>query len=263
MRQRVNGTEIAFDLYGEVGRPWVVLVHGFPFARAYWDGQVAALRDRYRVLTWDLRGLGESAMGPLPQPLEAYVDDLFGLMEALGVERPALVGLSMGGYIALRAVERAPQRFRALVLCDTRSAPDDDAGKLARAAGIKALHASGREEFLAAMLPKLFHDPASPAARGLLALMHRNDPAAMANALAAMQGRTDTTPALASFALPTLVLVGRDDTLTPPALSESLAARIPGAELAILDGAGHCSNLEAPEAFNAALATFLDRVISH
>lgn len=259
MIQRVNGIDLAYDVHGAADRPWVVLVNGFPFARALWSGQAAALARRYRVLTYDLRGLGESALGPAPQPLEAYVDDFLGLMDALGIERAALGGLSMGGYIALRAVERAPERFWALLLADTRSEADGDAGKLARAAGIKQLHAGGQEEFLRAFLPKLLKRPDSEVGRWLLELMRSNRPASMANALAAMQGRTDTTPALASFALPTLVLVGRDDTLTPPAASESMAARIPGAELVILEDAGHCSNLEAPAAFNAALAGFLDR----
>lgn len=257
MRKRVNGVELACDLAGAGNRPWVVMVHGFPFTRATWTAQVAALARDFRVLTYDLRGMGESDLGPAPQPLEAYVDDLLALLDEVGAERVALVGLSMGGYIALRAVERAPARFRALVLADTRSEPDSDEGKVGRAAGIRALHAGGQREFVRGLMPKMLKRPDSPAGRALESLMLANDPVAMANALAAMQGRTDTTAGLARIAVPTLVLVGSEDALTPPEVARALAERIPGARLEILEGAGHVSNLEAPEAFNEKLTSFL------
>jgi len=257
MRQAVNGIDIAYDVQGRDGAPWVVLVHGFPFSRATWAGQTAALARDFRVLTYDLRGLGETALGPAPQPLEAYVDDLLGLLDALGIARAGLAGLSMGGYIALRAVERAPERFWGLALCDTRSEPDTDEGKLGRAAGIRSLHRDGAAPFLAGLLPKLLLRPDSPASRALEEVMRRNGAAGMANALAAMQGRTDTTPALAAFDLPVLVLVGSGDVLTPPDVARAMAARIRGARLEVLANAGHVSNLEAPEAFNRALADFL------
>jgi len=258
MRIAVNGIEIGYDVAGPEGAPWLVLVHGFPFTRALWEGQVPSLARRHRVLTYDLRGLGESALGPAPQPLEAYVDDLLALMDALGVERAGLAGLSMGGYIALRAVERAPERFRALALCDTRPEADTNEGKLGRAAGIRALHGGAVETFVDGLLPKLLLRPDAPAGRALRALMLGNAAGGMANALAAMMGRTDTSGALGDFDLPTLVIVGSDDALTPPSAAEAMAARIPGARLEVLAGAGHVSNLEAPEAFTGALLRFFD-----
>lgn len=257
MRLAVNGIEIGCDLQGPEGRPWVVMIHGFPFTRALWTRQAAVLAADFRVLTYDLRGLGESGLGPAPQPLEAYVDDLLALMDAVGAPTTALVGLSMGGYIALRAVERAPGRFWAVALADTRAEADSDEGKLARAAGIQALHAGGQSAFVAGFLPKLLARPDSETGRALAAMMLGNDPTGMANALAAMQGRTDTTAALPAFALPALVVVGELDTLTPPACSRAMAERIPGARVEILPGAGHVSNLEAPDAFDAALTGFL------
>lgn len=257
MRRAVNGIEIGYDVDGSDGAPWVALVHGFPFTRALWAGQRLPLARSFRVLTYDLRGMGESGLGPAPQPLEAYVDDLLALMDSLGIARAALVGLSMGGYIALRTIERAPERCWALALCDTRSEPDSDQGKLGRAAGIRALHAGGKQDFVRALLPKLLLRPDSAAGRALQAQMLGNEAVGMANALAAMQGRTDTTGALAGFDLPTLVLTGGADALIPPDVARTLAKRIPGARLEVLENAGHVSNLEAPEAFNAALADFL------
>lgn len=259
MLTRVNGIDLSYDVAVAGDRPWVVLVHGFPFTRATWSAQVTALAEHFRVLTWDLRGLGGSELGPAPQPLETYVDDLLALLDEVGAERAGLCGLSMGGYIALRAVERAPRRFSALALADTRSEADGNEAKLARAAGIQARHRGEVEAFVRGLLPKLLLRPEAPAGRALLAQMLGNDPAGMANALAAMQGRTDTTPALAGLALPTLVLVGSGDTLTPVAASEALAATIPGAALQVLADAGHVSNLEAPEAFTAALMDFFTR----
>lgn len=260
MQLQANGVRLAFDLFGEGDRPWVVFVHGFPFSRATWQREAQQLATDYRVLTFDLRGLGESELGPVPQPLESYVDDLFALMDARGIDRAALVGLSMGGYISLRAAQRAADRFWALALCDTRAEADSDEGKLGRAAGIRQLHAGGQLEFLRGFLPKLLKRPESETGRWLMDLMRANAPQAMANALAAMQGRTDSTAALSLLTLPTLVVVGRDDTLTPVALSQAMAERIPGAELAVLEDAGHVANLEAPAAFDHALGGFLARV---
>ena len=258
MRIAVNGIEIGYDVHGPQGAPWLALVHGFPFTRALWDGQIDALARDFRVLTYDLRGLGESTLGPAPQPLEAYVDDLLALMDALDVARAGLAGLSMGGYVALRVVERAPERFWALALCDTRSEADTNEGKLGRAAGIRALHGGSVETFVDGLLPKLLLRPGAPAGQALRAMMLGNGAAGMANALAAMMGRTDTSGALGSFDLPALVLVGSDDALTPPSAAEAMAARIPGARLEVLAGAGHVSNLEAPEAFTGALLRFLE-----
>lgn len=256
MRATVNGIELAHDVAGARGRPWVMLVHGFPFTRASWAAQVAALAPDFRVLTWDPRGLGESPLGPAPQPLEAYVDDLLGLMTAVGAERAGLAGLSMGGYIALRAVEKAPARFWAIALCDTRSEADTDEAKLGRATAIQTLHRAGVEPFVRSLLPKLVLRPDSAAGRALLEQMLSQEATGLANALAAMQGRTDTTASLAKISVPTLVLVGDGDALTPPPASRDLAARIPNARLTVLENAGHVSNLDAPEAFSAALTGF-------
>jgi len=257
MRRAVNGIEIDYDVEGGDGAPWVALVHGFPFTRALWADQRVLLARSFQVLSYDLRGMGGSALGPAPQPLEAYVDDLLTLMDALGIARAALVGLSMGGYISLRAVERAPERFWALALCDTRSDADSDAGKLGRAAGIKTLHGGGKEAFVRGLLPKLLLRPESTAGHALEAMMLGNNSTGMANALAAMQGRTDTTAALAGFDLPTLVAVGDGDALVPPDVARALADRIRGARFEVIANAGHVSNLEAPGAFNTALADFL------
>jgi 3-oxoadipate enol-lactonase len=256
MIARINGIKLNYRLEGAKGRPVVVLIHGFPFDLSTWKAQVAALKARFQVLTYDLRGLGHSELGPAPQPLEAYVDDLCALLDSLGIAKAAVAGLSMGGYIALRGVQREGARFWALALCDTKAEADSDEGKLGRANGIKALRQHGAKPFAKGMLPKLLARPGTEAGRRLLKLMQSQSVDGMANALAAMQGRTDSTLALKGLRLPVLVLAGKEDLLMPAALSRSLARKIKGSQLKLLPGAGHVSNLEAPSAFNRALADF-------
>ena len=257
MLTMLNGSKIAYQIDGPKGRPMVILVHGFPFTRATWKAQVAVLKKDFRVLTYDLRGMGQSGLGKAPQPLEAFVDDLVALLDHLKVAKAGLLGLSMGGYIALRAIERNPERFWSLVLADTKATPDSDEGKLGRAAGIKALHAKGVKPFAEGMLPKLLLAPQASAGRGLLKLMLTNKVPGMANALAAMQGRTDTSVVLKSIKVPVLILVGEQDQVIPLAIAQAMALECVGSKLVVLKNAGHVSNLEAPELFNTEILKFL------
>jgi pimeloyl-ACP methyl ester carboxylesterase len=263
MLARVDGTRIQYELTGPKDAPLVTLVHGFPFSRALWKGQLPALKKKFRVLSYDLRGMGATTLGYTPALLEAYVDDLFGLLNWIGVRRTALVGLSMGGYISLRAIQKAPERVWALGLCDTRAESDPEAARLGRHAGLETLRIKGVRAFVDGMLPKLLSPdtlkrrPAIVA--GLRRMMLRSPEKGVANALIALAGRTDSSPHLHEIKVPTLILVGEEDAVTPPELSRSMARAIPKAKLQVLKGAGHCSNLEQPAAFNKALLSFLDR----
>jgi 3-oxoadipate enol-lactonase len=256
MRIKLNGILADYKLEGEAGKPAVVLVHGFPFSKEMWKAQAEALKKDYQVLAYDLRGMGQSSLGKAPQLLEAYVDDLFALLDFLKLKKAALAGLSMGGYIALRAMQRDPERFRALLLCDTRSDPDSDEGKLKRAAGIAAIRQKGADAFSRAMLPNLLQDQGAKAA-GLLRLMLGNKADGMANALAAMAARSDCSASLKEIRVPALVVVGSEDKITPPALAEGMAKAIPGARLAVIPGAGHVSNFDKPAEFNRLMLEFL------
>lgn len=268
MKAKLNGISIDYTLHGKPGLPVLVLVHGFPFSQAFWQGQVAGLKRRFRVLTYDLRGMGKSTLGPAPQPLEAYVDDLLALLDHLKLRRVALAGLSMGGYIALRAVQRDPAHFWALALCDTRADSDSDEAKLKRASGIKGLREKGVGVYVRAMLPNLFAEATlkrRPAVvKGLHKIMAASHADGMANALSAMAGRTDCTPALKGFKMPVLVLVGQEDKLTPPVVAKAMAGKLGRrATVKVLKSAGHVSNLEQPKAFNAALEAFMEKAIRH
>jgi pimeloyl-ACP methyl ester carboxylesterase len=252
------------DVQGpENGAP-VVLLHAFPLSSRMWDPQIAALRDRHRVVAPDYRGFGESDLGDGQYTIELFVDDLLEVLDALGLERVTACGLSMGGYVLLRALERAPERFRAVVLADTRSQADDDASKLGRAATLKSLKTNGLEAFAEQFSGKLLGPTTLARGAGLredvAAMIRRNRVLAVGGALLALAARTDTTEALRRLAVPALILVGEEDAITPPAHSRAMSDAAPGAKLVQIAGAGHMSNIESPEAFNRALLGFLEEV---
>ncbi len=261
MKISLNGTSLHVEDAGDPRGSPVVFVHGFPFSGAMWQPQVAAVSPRYRAVTYDLRGMGRSAVGDGQYTIEGHVDDLIALLDHLGSTSPVIVGLSMGGYVTLRAVERHPDRFRALVLCDTRSEADDDPGKLKRAAGVAGVKRDGSAAFAAAFVPAVFAPAsltANPEAVSLIRdTIAATPPLAIAGQLLAMAGRTDTTPSLGRIAAPTLILCGELDAVTPPALSQAMHERIPGSRLEIVPDAGHLSNLENPGYFNGCLLDFL------
>lgn len=242
----------------------VVLVHGFPFDSRMWEPQVKALSGHYRVVTYDVRGLGRSPVGDGQYTMELYVDDLMGVLDSLGLERAVACGLSMGGYILLRALEREPDRFLGAVLCDTRSGADSDEGRIARAESIRSLKAEGHGPFLEGFLPKVLA-PATveekPGVVEKVETMVRESPIpGMCGALLAMAARTDTTGSLERMRVPALVLVGEEDAITGPDAAREMAERLPRSELRVLPGAGHLSNLESPGEFNRALHDFLERI---
>ncbi len=258
-----GGAGIHYLENGATDAPPVVFIHGFPFSHAMWARQLEAVGRTHRAIAYDLRGHGASDVGDGQYTIEGHVDDLLRLLDHLGLARVTLVGLSMGGYIALRTVERAPGRCSALVLCDTRSEADGNEAKLKRAAGAAAVKRDGAAAFAEGFVKAVFAPgtfQARPEAVAAIRLVIRNtQPLAIAGTLIALAGRTDTTASLATIKVPTLVLVGEHDAVTPPEASRSLHAGIPGAELHLVPDAGHLANLENPDFFDAKLLDFLGR----
>jgi pimeloyl-ACP methyl ester carboxylesterase len=240
----------------------IVLLHAFPLSSAMWEPQLEALK-AWRVVLPDLRGFGAT---PLSTPwfIEHAVDDLFETLASIGVERPVLVGLSMGGYVALRAVEKSPSRVKALVLCDTRAEADANENKVKRAAAVDSVRRNGVAPFLEPFL----NDALAPKTRTekpkvvefLKNIAVKSSPDAVMAALAALASRGDMTSALSGIKVPTAVFVGSQDKITPLPLADLMRARIPGAELHLIPDAGHFSNVENPEAFNERLVSFLKRL---
>jgi pimeloyl-ACP methyl ester carboxylesterase len=253
--------------YIDVGAPTsvpVIFIHGFPFSHRMWNfpgGQVEALSATNRVIAFDLRGHGESEVGTGHYSIELFVDDLFALMDHLSIPKAVLCGLSMGGYIALRAVERNPERVLGLVLCDTKSEADSNEAKIKRANGIKFVKTNGMK-FYAQDYVKIVFAPSSfesraDAVKSIQSIVERTAPISIFGSLLALAGRTDTTASLPNIACPTLVLVGEKDTVTPVAAAQHLKDSIPGSQMAVIPGAGHVSNMENPAEFNKHLTQFI------
>ena len=259
MEGTVNG--ISFEDSGPRWGVPVVFIHGFPFDRAMWEPQVREVSKNRRVLAYDVRGHGRSTAGDGQYSMELFVDDLVMLLDHLKVERAVLCGLSMGGYIALRAAERQPERLSGLVLCDTKSGPDTDEARIKRAATIFAVKKYGvpkfANEFIKAVLTEKTLKTKPAVVGSLLNSILGNSPLGISGALLAMAARTDTTAALAKLTAPALILVGEQDKITPPSASEAMLKALPKAAMHVIPGAAHISNLENPAVFNEKLLAFL------
>ena len=251
----------------EVGLPTsmpVVFIHGFPFSHEMWKPQLDVVGKMYRVIAYDLRGHGASYVGEGQYTIEGHVDDLIALLDHLQVRKAVVVGLSMGGYIALRAIERNPERFRAVALCDTRSEADSNEGKLKRFASIVAVKKNGSAAFAdgfakAVFAPETFQKNPE-AVQTIRSIISRTPELSIAGTQLALASRTDTTASLSKIRMPTLILVGEHDATTPPSVSLAMHERIPGSELHIVPHAAHVSNMENADFFNEKLLGFLARV---
>ena len=247
-------------------RRLAVFLHAFPLNAEMWLPQLRAMPEGWAAVAPDFRGFGESTAdegGAAREDagLEDYADDVAALMAALGVPGAALGGCSMGGYAALAVLRRAPGLVHGLLLADTRATADADAARAARAATLALLDRGGPAAVAADMRPKLVGPTSARERPGVLAdidrLMSGATPRGVGVAVARIRSRPDATAALAAFRGPVCVVVGDEDTLTPPSEAASMAALVPGAALVTIPGAGHLSNLEAPEAFNDAMFEWL------
>jgi pimeloyl-ACP methyl ester carboxylesterase len=263
MRVQVDGAQLHVHLRGPADAPPVLLLHGFPLSGAMWEGQLHWLAQKWRVIVPDLRGHGQSDVGDGQYAIDFFVDDVFAALDAVAPQRAVVgCGLSMGGYVLLRAVEREPERFSALVLADTRAESDPDAGRLKRLDAVRKIRKDGMagyaEAFISGGLGKTTLAERPKVVDALRAIITDNSGTGMVGAQLAMAGRTDTTHILPTIKVPTLVVVGEEDTLTPPDVARAMADRIPGARYALIPQVGHMTPMEDPGAFNDALRAFLE-----
>ncbi len=257
---RVRGIGMAYDDTGGGGVA-LVLLHGFPFDRSMWRAQSEALGEEFRVVAPDLRGLGETPPGEGELTIEAMAEDVAALLDELRLERVVLGGLSMGGYVAFEFVRKFAGRVRALVLADTRAQGDNDEGRRAREENAQRALKDGMVPIVESMLPKLLssytRERGGEVVERVRAMMLGTSPEGAAAALRAMAVRRDQTELLPSIRVPTLIVVGDEDAITPRANAEAMRAAIEGARLVVIEGAGHLSNVERPSEFNRALVEFL------
>lgn len=258
-KKNVRGVEIVYDDVGS--GPSVVLLHGYPFNRSMWGEQVEELKQHHRVIVPDLRGHGESAVTAVPATMQNMAGDIASLLETLNITRATIAGLSMGGYVALAFYRLFPLRVRSLVLADTRAQAETEEGKQNRVQQAEKASRDGMEGIADALLPKLLAPETvtrhPEIVKRLRKMMVETDPEGAAAALRGMAQRQDQSAFLSRIIAPALILVGKEDSITPVADAELMHREIGGSRLQVIEGAGHISNLEKPEEFNKALVKFL------
>ncbi len=242
----------------------VVFVHGFPFDHYMWKEQLDELSSNFYCISFDIRGLGESSAGDGQYTMELLVDDLFTIINELQISQSILCGLSMGGYIALRAVEKMEGRFKGLILCDTKSGADSDEGKLKRAEGIKKINEEGLDNFIPGFIKNCFSGQFKKVKKTkYMEIVDRAlgfDPMGVKGCLLAMAGRTDTTSYLSKIKIPTLILCGEKDELTTPNIMKGMADKISNSEFYIVPDSGHIISIESPGFVNDKILNFLRRI---
>lgn len=242
--------------------PVVILVHGFPLDGAMWSGVARALAPKFRVLKPDLPGRGNSDVAA-PAGIAGYADFLEALLAGLA-EPVGIAGFSFGGYITLELMKRRPDKVRGLALVDTRASADDPLARAKRDETIAAVRENGVRPVVETMPAKLL-SPESVGRPDLLErvqrMIARQKPETVEADLVAMRERPDSTSFLPEIAVPTLVVVGSEDVLTPPADSQAMAVAIPGARLVTVPGAGHLTPMERPRAVAEALGEFFSSAL--
>jgi pimeloyl-ACP methyl ester carboxylesterase len=252
------------------GEP-VVLLHAFPLDGRMWEAQRADLArggapqaaptsSRFRVIVHDLAGFGRSADVTARATLDAHAGDIALLLDTLAIERATLVGLSMGGYIALAFARQYPERLARLGLADTRAAADSLEAKAGRDENMALVAREGVAALVERMLPKLLSARASSDVVSLVRSLGNSQPSpAVQAALAAMRDRADSNPVLARLDVPTAVIAGEADSIIPLAEARAMTAEVAHAELTVVARAGHLANLESPAVFTSAIRRLMQR----
>lgn len=259
---QVNDIQVS---YLEEGTPTgfpLIFIHGFPFNKWMWEKQLHVIKENYRLMAYDVRGHGETQAGTPEFTISQFGDDLIALMDALHIEKAIVAGLSMGGYIALNAVQKHPDRFAGLLLCDTQCGADSAEGKEKRKKTIDFIQRNGLTVYAQESLKNLFA-PASLERKMNEVLfieetILKSKPENICLTLQALADRKDTCSSLKKIKVPVAILVGQEDKVTSPDVAEKMHKSIKGSTIHIIEEAGHLSNLENPEVFNEHVLEFLE-----
>jgi 3-oxoadipate enol-lactonase len=263
LKVKANGIEICYDDLGAGTLP-VIFIHGFPFNKSSWQPQLDALQAQFRVIAYDNRGFGQSQEGDEKLTVTLMANDLIKLMDSLEIDKAIICGLSMGGYIALNAVTRFPDRFAAFVLCDTQCVSDTPEGAKKRYETAEKIQKEGKEKFAEGFMGKLFAKETVASnmsvQENVRSMIISTSVPTLVAALDALAQRTETCTELKNVAKPSLIICGEEDGITPPAQSETMHKNLSGSEIVIIPNAGHLSNLEQPALFNEILQNYLVRL---
>ncbi|WP_324522768.1 alpha/beta hydrolase [Flavobacterium sp.] len=256
----VNNIKLSYNDVG-IGKIPIVFLHGFPFNKSMWDNQLKTFEETHRFISVDFRSFGQSTNDDSALSMDLLGDDLIGFLNALNLRRVIICGLSMGGFVALNAITRYPERFAALILCDTNCVADKPEQKEKRYKTIEEIEQNGTSKFAATFLDSVFADDTYSSDKELVKKINAdilaNSPEVITNGLKALAMRNETCSKLAEITVPTLIICGREDEVTPLEQSEFMNKHIKDSTLKVINNAGHLSNMEQPQAFNAELLEFL------
>ncbi len=256
----LNRLSVSYTDDGLLDAPVILFIHGFPLNKSMWSNQVEALEKNYRVITYDVRGHGESEIGPDKFSIDLFTDDLINLMDDLGINYAILCGLSMGGYIALNAAQSHPDRFDALILCDTQCAADTNEERDKRMDDIQFIKKNGVGDYAEKSLENLLlpKSLATEEVKIVKRMINEMSVDSLNRTLHALAERKETCDNLTQINIPVLIMMGEEDQITPPSKGQFMQNKIKDSELKIVENAGHLSNLENSDQFNKYLTDFMD-----
>ena len=226
IRININKLTVSYNDHGPENAPVIIFIHGFPFNKSMWDAQLDALKDNYRVIAYDIRGHGNSDPGIDDFFIELFVNDLFRFLEKLGIEKSILCGLSLGGYIALNAVLKYPDRFDGLILNDTQCIADTLEIKENRCTAIISIRKNGVEKYADEIIKNLFASETFTKHNNIIAAVKEmiisTPKQSLCNTLHALAERRDTCDELQKINIPVLIMVGIEDKITPIASAQQI-----------------------------------------
>lgn len=259
----IDGVTISFDDFGKGEIP-IIFIHGFPFDKSSWEPQMAFLKKTHRVIAYDIRGFGASIMTEEQESIDLFSNDLIKFMDALEIKKAIVCGLSMGGYILLNAVHRFSDRFEAIILSDTQCIADSEETKAKRAKSILQIEAEGLKDFADGFIKNVFcqnsFDNKPELVETVKNIILKTSQRAVVGTLSALAQRVEMCFSLNKITIPTLIICGNEDIVTPPIQAEFMFGKILNSKLKIIEQAGHLANLEQPDEFNKHLVDFISSI---
>jgi 3-oxoadipate enol-lactonase len=262
----INGNTLSYYDNQLENATTVILMHPFGFNKNIWNIQLKEFMYKYRIVSYDIRGHGKSGIGDGQYSLDLFAEDLIGLIDHLKLEKVVLCGISMGGYIALRANELRSSRFTGLILCDTKSYSDSNEEKMKRFNEIKEIKDKGIKYFAEEMMNKILSTGSINNLKNNFFIkesIESNSVTGICGTLLALASRTDTSENLKKIKVPALILSGEKDKSAFPVDSQYLKHFIPDSELHIIPKASYMANIENPSIFNRVFYEFVEKKIKH
>lgn len=257
----VNDLRVSYLDNGLNGVPVLIFIHGFPFNKSMWYNQMREFMDDFRVISYDIRGHGNTDKGDADFSIDLFAKDLIDFMDAMKIDKAVLCGLSMGGYISLNAVTNFPERFEAMILSDTNCIADTPEASEKRLKSIETIKSNGMEWYADVSTKNLFATQSfitkTKEIEFVKEMILKTSQQTIFRTLLALSIRKETCRKLKQIKIPVLILVGKEDKITPPEAAQRMHEEIGKSSLKIIELAGHLSNIENPEEFNYQLRTFL------